>query len=86
MSATGKNDIVSTVAINVRRARLEAGLSQEQLAHEAGIDRTYVSQVEREKRNVTITVLARLAAALGTTPDQLLVSHSPTRKRTPTRQ
>jgi transcriptional regulator with XRE-family HTH domain len=38
-----------------------------------GGDRTHVSRVERRKRNMTITVLARLAIALGTTPDQLLV-------------
>ena len=43
---------------------------------EAGIDRTYISQVERGTRNCTIVVLARLARAfeaLKTTPDQLLV-------------
>jgi transcriptional regulator with XRE-family HTH domain len=40
---------------------------------EAGLDRTYISQVERGKRNVTIVVLARIAKALKTTPDKLLV-------------
>ena len=40
---------------------------------EAGLDRTYISQVERRQRNVTIEVLARLAKALGTTADQLLI-------------
>lgn len=65
--------IIKTVAANVRRLRKGADLSQEELAHEAGVDRTYVSQVERGKRNVTITVLARLARALTTTPDQLLI-------------
>ncbi|WP_247316422.1 helix-turn-helix transcriptional regulator [Bradyrhizobium sp. 141] len=43
------------------------------LALEAGLDRTYVSQVERGARNCTIIVLARLAKALQTTPDRLLV-------------
>jgi transcriptional regulator with XRE-family HTH domain len=65
--------IIALVAHNVRAARKAAGLSQEELAHEAGVDRTYVSQVERRKRNLTVTVLARLAKALGTTPDRLLV-------------
>ncbi len=73
MAATDDTGIIEIVAANVRRARKQAGLSQEQLAHEAGVDRTYVSQVERRKRNVTITVLARLATALGTSPDRLLV-------------
>lgn len=65
--------IIGIVAQTVRKARKAAGLSQEELAFEAGLDRTYVSQVERGKRNVTIVVLARLAAALKTTPDRLLV-------------
>jgi len=73
MSPKDETGIIKVVAENVRRARKVAGLSQEALAHEAGIDRTYVSQVERRKRNMTLTVLARLAAGLGTTPDQLLV-------------
>ena len=73
MSPKDETGIIKVVAENVRRARKVAGLSQEALAHEAGIDRTYVSQVERRKRNMTLTVLARLAAGLGTTPDLLLV-------------
>ncbi len=72
---------VAVVARNVREARKAMGLSQEALAHTAGVDRTYVSQVERRQRNVTITVLARLASALGTTPDRLLIeSKGPTAK------
>jgi transcriptional regulator with XRE-family HTH domain len=62
-----KTGIVGVLADNVRRRRKAAALSQEQLAFEAGLDRTYISQVERRLRNVTIIALARLAAALGTT-------------------
>ena len=65
-------DIITIVARNVRRARKAAGLSQEQLAFEAGLDRTYISQVERGRRNLTVKVLAKLAAALNTTPHRLL--------------
>lgn len=65
--------IIKVVAETVRRARKAAGLSQEDLALEADVDRTYISQVERGKRNVTIVVLARIAKALKTTPDRLLV-------------
>lgn len=65
--------IIDVVAAAVRMARKSLGLSQEALALEAGLDRTYVSQVERGTRNCTIVVLARLARALKTTPDQLLV-------------
>jgi len=67
--------IVDVVAEAVRKARKGLGLSQEDLALEAGLDRTYVSQVERGTRNCTIIVLARLARALKTTPDRLLVPH-----------
>lgn len=65
--------IIRVVAETVKQARKAAGLSQEDLAFEAGVDRTYVSQVERGKRNVTIVVLARIAKALKTSPDRLLV-------------
>lgn len=65
--------IIDVLAATVRTARKGLGLSQEDLALEAGLDRTYVSQVERGTRNCTIIVLARLARALKTTPDRLLV-------------
>jgi len=48
----------------IRRIRLEKKLSQEKLAHLAGIDRTYVGQVERGDNNVAILTLSRLARAL----------------------
>lgn len=72
--------IITVLAAAVRRTRKGLGLSQEDLALEAGLDRTYVSQVERGTRNCTIIVLARLAKALKTTPDRLLV---PQRKGQP---
>ncbi len=65
--------IIGVVAETVKRARKAAGLSQEALAFEADLDRTYISQVERRKRNVTIVVLARIAKALKITPDRLLI-------------
>jgi transcriptional regulator with XRE-family HTH domain len=84
--AANDTRIIEIVALNVRAARKLAGLSQEELAHEAELDRTYISQVERQQRNLTISVLARIARALGTTPDKLLVppstwSAKPVRKR-----
>jgi transcriptional regulator with XRE-family HTH domain len=52
------------VARNLRRLRVRRGLSQEVLAVDAQIDRTYVSRVERGLENPTVAVLERLAAAL----------------------
>jgi len=73
--------IIEVVAKKVRFARKTAGLSQEQLAHEAELDRTYISQVERRKRNLTVVVLARIARALGTTPDRLLIPPTNVQKK-----
>jgi transcriptional regulator with XRE-family HTH domain len=53
------------VAWNLRRLRVKRELSQENLAVDAGIDRTYVSRLERGLENPTIGVLEQLATALG---------------------
>ncbi len=52
------------VARNLRRLRVRRGLSQEVLAVDAEIDRTYVSRLERGLENPTVAVLERLANAL----------------------
>lgn len=66
------DDICKIAGKNVRFARQAAGMSQEELADEAEIDRTYVSGVERGLRNPSIKVMARLARVLRTTPATLL--------------
>lgn len=65
-------DVVAVLGKNVRRFRLEAGLSQEQLAFEADMKRSYVSDLERGVRNPTVQALGRLAAALKIEPCRLL--------------
>jgi DNA-binding XRE family transcriptional regulator len=50
---------------NIRRLRRARGLAQEKFALQFGIDRTYVSGVERGERNPTVTVVQRFADALG---------------------
>lgn len=54
----------SMIGKELRRARKEAGLSQEQLAEEAGIHRTYVSLLERDVKSPTVDVLLRICEAL----------------------
>ncbi|MFT3723361.1 MAG: helix-turn-helix transcriptional regulator [Hyphomonadaceae bacterium] len=60
-------------AANLRRARRAAGMSQEDLAHQAGIDRTYISSLERAQYAVSIDVIDRLAVALNVEPAELLM-------------
>jgi len=57
-------DIQKLVAWNIRRVRVAKALSQEALAVDAGIDRTYVSKLERVLENPTVAVLDQLARAL----------------------
>ncbi|MBR1177101.1 helix-turn-helix domain-containing protein [Bradyrhizobium japonicum] len=56
----------------MRRLRAARGLSQEALAYECGINRTYLSGVERSERNVSIDNIARIAVGLGVEPWRLL--------------
>jgi transcriptional regulator with XRE-family HTH domain len=58
-------DVRVRVGLNLQRLRREKGLSQEELADLAQIHQTYLSGVERGKRNPTVTVLQRIAEALG---------------------
>ncbi|UFW90494.1 helix-turn-helix domain-containing protein [Bradyrhizobium barranii] len=58
-------DARALVAWNVRRIRVNRGVPQEQLAYDAGIDRSYMSGIERQAENPTIDLLDRLAKALG---------------------
>lgn len=53
------------LAQNIQRLRLAKDWSQEELADQAGVHRTYVSGIERRVRNPTVTILAKLAKALG---------------------
>lgn len=62
----------SVVAANVRRLRVERGLTQEQLAHDAEIDLTYLGGIERGRRNPSVIVLGRIADSLGVHPTELL--------------
>lgn len=65
-------DIRKRLGRNMRQLRERKGLSQEQFAFEAGIHRTYVSDLERGARNPTIMVVEKVATALGVTASELL--------------
>jgi len=69
---THKGKLRDVLAKNMRRLRAMQGLSQEALAHECGINRTYLSSVERSERNVSIDNIARIARGLQIEPWRLL--------------
>jgi len=58
-------DIRVLVGRNVRRARIEKGMTQEELAERAGTSQFYVSSLEAGRRNPTVVTVAALATALG---------------------
>lgn len=65
-------EIREVFARNLRRHRQAAGLSQEELAHRAEVDRTYISALERSVYGATIDVVDKLANVLGTEAADLL--------------
>lgn len=65
-------DIRAIFGANVRRYRVAAGLSQEAVAVKMGVDRAYVSSMERGQQNVTLLTMWHLAEALGVRPIDLL--------------
>lgn len=64
LSKNRQDPLLLSLGGAIKRIRLEKALSQEKLALLAGIDRTYVGQVERGDNNVAILTLSRLARAL----------------------
>lgn len=67
-----EGELQRIVGRNIRRLRRQRGLSQEDLAAEIGVHRTYMGGVERGERNLTLRSLERLADRLGVSPLGLL--------------
>ena len=65
-------DLVRILGRNVREVRRRRGLSQETLALDAGMKRSYLSDLERGTRNPSVRAVGRLAVALGVDPASLL--------------
>jgi transcriptional regulator with XRE-family HTH domain len=61
------------VAWNLRRIRVKRGLSQERLAFDSGVDRSYVGGLERREENPTVDLLDRLAGTLSVPLMELFV-------------
>ena len=65
-------DIRARLGSNVRRLREAKGWSQEDYADRADIHRTYVSDIERGRRNPSLTLIEKLAKPFGIAPGRLL--------------
>jgi transcriptional regulator with XRE-family HTH domain len=65
-------DLRQVFAANLRRMRHGKGLSQENLAYEAGVNRSYLSKVEKGDTYVGLEIIGKLATVLGVEPADLL--------------
>jgi transcriptional regulator with XRE-family HTH domain len=71
MKKRGQSEVRERFGLAVKLRREELGLTQEDLADKAAIHRTYVSDIERGARNVSLLNIERLAAALSLRISQL---------------
>jgi transcriptional regulator with XRE-family HTH domain len=67
-----RQDALLLFGLRVRELRSEKGISQEELAALTELDRTYISGIERGKRNLSLKNILRIASALDVTASQLL--------------
>ena len=65
-------DLRETFAANLRRIRNAKGLSQDDLAYEAEVSRSYLSQIEKGSFHVSLKIIGKLAEALGVEPAEFL--------------
>lgn len=74
MSKVGENSTILMLAISksIRERRSRLGVSQEELGNRADLHRTYISDIEAGRRNLSLRSLFRLAAGLGLTVSELV--------------
>jgi transcriptional regulator with XRE-family HTH domain len=66
-------DLTPFVSLAFRQLRERAEISQEELAFRAGLDRTYISGIERGRRNPSLKSMQRLAAVLNLSLDEVFI-------------
>jgi len=69
-------DIIKVFAYNVKKYRNKMGLSQESFAEKAGLHRTYISALEREKTSIALENVQKIADALGIETYLLFIDNS----------
>lgn len=70
------NTIRQILAINIKKYRINQNMSQEELAFRCNLHRTYISDIERGNRNISIDNIAKIASALNISPADLLKEES----------
>lgn len=65
-------NVAERLGIKIQKLRIEKGLSQEDLAFEADLHRTYISHIERGSRNITVLGLCKVAKGLKIDPSELI--------------
>lgn len=65
------SEILKKFGERVRKERLRQGLSQESFAEKAGVHRTYIGMIERAEKNITLTNIAKIAAAFDISIEEL---------------
>lgn len=68
----GIGDELRQVGVELRKAREEADLSQEELAKRAGISRVYISQLEGGKKSISLSLFMRIAKGMDIPPSKLI--------------
>ena len=69
-------DIILVFGKNVRRYREEKGISQEKLAEKSGLHRTYISDIERFQRSISLSNVQKIADALRVSTHLLFIEES----------
>ncbi|EJI85115.1 hypothetical protein AEST_22170 [Alishewanella aestuarii B11] len=70
-------DLAKQLGENIRKRRVEIGLSQDNLALNANIDRSYIGRIERGEVNITVEMLCKIAAYIKIDPRELLPEYLP---------
>ena len=65
-------DFKAAIGAKLRAVREKLGMSQEEVAERAGVDRTYISILERGLKSPTLDTMERICAALGTLPERVI--------------
>jgi transcriptional regulator with XRE-family HTH domain len=70
-------DFLEQVGLSIQRIRRSNHLSQEKVAHDAGIDQAYLSRIEAGRSNIGLRMLLKMSQAMGVKPSELLKDVSP---------